>query len=118
MEAVKLAAKLERIHEYWKPKIVAELNDSYVKVVKLRGEFVWHRHAREDELFHVLKGDLRIELRDGSVRVRRGELAVIPRGVEHRPVAEREVHVLLIEPKTTVNTGDVPSDRTSVPEWI
>ena len=118
MEGVKLAAKLERIHEYWAPKIVAELNDSYVKLVKLRGEFVWHRHAREDELFHVLKGDLRIELRDGAVHLRKGELAVIPRGMEHRPVAEREVHVLLIEPKTTVNTGDAPSDRTSVPDWI
>src|SRR5437879_5453940 len=118
MAAINLTKKLERIEEYWKPKIVAELNDSYVKLVKLKGEFVWHEHAAEDELFHVLKGDLRIELRDGVVRLRPGEIAVIPRGVEHRPVAEREVHVLLLEPKTTLNTGDVRNERTAAAEWI
>ena len=118
MQEVNLAAKLDAIDEYWKPMIVAELNDSYVKLVKLRGEFVWHRHEQEDELFHVLEGDLRIELRDGALRLTKGELAVIPRGVEHRPVAEEDVHVLLIEPKSTVNTGEVRSDRTVRPEWI
>lgn len=113
-----LRSKLERIDEYWKPKIVAELNDSYVKLVKLKGEFVWHHHEGEDELFHVLKGNLRIDLPDGPIHLREGELAVIPRGVEHRPVADEEVHVLLLEPKSTVNTGQVRGDRTVDAEWI
>jgi len=117
-KTVNLRAKLDRIQEYWKPKIVAELNDSYVKLVKLKGEFVWHHHDREDELFQVLKGRLRIDLRAGSLDLREGELAVIPKGVEHRPVADEEVHVLLLEPKTTVNTGNAKGDRTVEPEWI
>jgi len=115
---VNLRAKLERINDYWKPKIVAELNDSYVKLVKLKGEFVWHHHEREDELFQVLKGRLRIDLIDRPIYLHEGELAVIPRGVEHRPVAAEEVHVLLLEPKSTVNTGQVRGDRTVDAEWI
>jgi mannose-6-phosphate isomerase-like protein (cupin superfamily) len=115
---VNLKEKFERIREYWKPKIVAELNDSHVKLVKLKGEFVWHHHDREDELFLVLDGDLRIELRGEALRLRAGELAVIPRGMEHRPVAKEEVQVLLLEPRTTVNTGQLRSDRTVDPEWI
>ena len=115
---VNLRAKLDRISEYWKPKIVAELNDSYVKLVKLKGEFVWHNHEREDELFHVLKGHLRIDLPDGPIHLREGELAVIPRGTEHRPVAAEEVHILLLEPKSTVNTGQVRGERTVDAEWI
>ncbi|MCI4371678.1 MAG: cupin domain-containing protein [Thermoplasmata archaeon] len=118
MAAINLTKKLERIDEYWKPKIVAELNDSYVKLVKLKGEFVWHQHAAEDELLHVLKGDLRIELRDGVLRLRAGEIAVIPRSVEHRPVAKGEVHVLLLEPKSTLNTGNVQNERSAAAEWI
>ena len=117
-QAVNLHSKLDRIHETWKPQIIAELNDAYVKLVKVKGEFVWHHHEREDELFLVLKGRLRIELRDGPLDLREGELAVIPRGVEHRPVAAEEAHVLLLEPKTTVNTGQVRSDRTIEAEWI
>src|ERR1700704_471581 len=115
---VNLKEKFDRIREYWKPKIAAELNDSHVKLVKLKGEFVWHQHDREDELFLVVSGDLRIELRGGALRLRAGELAVIPRGMEHRPVAKEEVQVLLLEPKTTVNTGQVRSDRTVEAEWI
>lgn len=115
---VNLEAMFDRIHEYWKPKIVAELNDSYVKLVKLKGEFVWHQHAHEDELFQVVKGRLRIDLRDGSLHLRAGELAVIPRGTEHRPVAEDEVHALLLEPKTTVNTGEVRGELTTDAEWL
>ena len=115
---VNLRAKLERIHEYWKPKIIAELNDSYVKLVKLKGEFVWHHHESEDELFQVLKGHLRIDLRDGAIHLREGELAVIPRGTEHRPVAAEEVHVLLLEPKSTIHTGQVRGERTVDAEWI
>jgi mannose-6-phosphate isomerase-like protein (cupin superfamily) len=117
-EVVNLKEKFDRIREYWKPKIAAELNDSHVKLLKLKGEFVWHHHDREDELFLVVSGDLRIELRGGALRLRAGELAVIPRGMEHRPVAKDEVHVLLLEPKTTVNTGQVRSDRTVDPQWI
>ena len=115
---VNLQEKFDRIREYWRPKIAAELNDSHVKLVKLKGEFVWHHHEREDELFLLVDGDLRIELRTGALRLRPGELAVIPRGMEHRPVATDEVHVLPLEPKTTVNTGRVRSDRTVDPEWI
>jgi mannose-6-phosphate isomerase-like protein (cupin superfamily) len=115
---VNLKEKFGRIQEYWKPKIVAELNMSHVKLVKLKGEFVWHHHDREDELFLVVKGDLQIEFPGGALRLRTGEIAVIPRGMEHRPVAKDEVHVLLLEPKTTVNTGQVRSDRTVDPEWI
>src|SRR5947199_864169 len=106
-QAVNLHSKLDRIHETWKPKIVAELNDAYVKLVKVKGEFVWHHHEREDELFLVLKGRLRIELRDGPLDLREGELAVIPRGVEYRRVAAEEARVLLLEPETAGNTAQL-----------
>ena len=117
-KVVNLKEKFDRISEYWKPKIVAELNESHVKVVKVKGEFVWHHHDREDELFLVVDGDLRIELPGKTLRIRAGEFAVIPRGMEHRPVAKEEVHIVLLEPKSTVNTGQVRSDRTVEPEWI
>jgi mannose-6-phosphate isomerase-like protein (cupin superfamily) len=109
---VKLSEKFARFDEPWSPKIVAELNDAYVKVVKLEGEFVWHHHDDEDELFWVVSGRLRMELRDGEVILDPGELLVVPKGVEHRPVAEGETHVVLIEPKTTLNTGNVRDERT------
>jgi mannose-6-phosphate isomerase-like protein (cupin superfamily) len=113
MEVVNLADKLERFAEYWAPKIVGEVNDMHVKVVKLKGEFVWHQHATEDELFLVVGGRLRMQLRDGDRDVGPGEFLVVPRGVEHCPLAlTDEVHVLLLEPKTTVNTGNVVSERT------
>ncbi len=112
MEPVNLAEKFSRFDDYWSPKIAGELNDSYIKLVKLKGEFVWHHHDAEDELFLVVKGNLLIKLRDGEIRLREGEFVVIPRGVEHLPVAEEEVHVLLLEPNTTVNTGTVASERT------
>ncbi len=112
MDVINLARKLALFDEYWSPKIVAELNDSYIKVVKLKGEFVWHQHADDDELFLVVQGTLRILLRDGELVVRAGELAVVPKGVEHCPVAEEEVHAVLIEPKTVVNTGEVRDERT------
>jgi mannose-6-phosphate isomerase-like protein (cupin superfamily) len=111
-DIVNLAQKLSLFDEYWSPKIVGELNDSYIKLVKLKGEFVWHQHEQEDELFLVLKGRLLIRLRDRDLQLGEGELVVIPRGVEHLPVAEEEVHVLLLEPKTTLNTGDVRDERT------
>jgi mannose-6-phosphate isomerase-like protein (cupin superfamily) len=107
-----IAEKLASFTDRWSPKIVADLNDSQVKLVKVQGEFVWHQHADEDELFLVIQGALTIELRDGSVTVGPGELVVVPKGVEHRPVAPEEVHLMLIEPKGIRHTGDVVSDRT------
>jgi mannose-6-phosphate isomerase-like protein (cupin superfamily) len=112
IEKVSLAAKLTGFDEPWQPKIVAELNDSYVKVVKFEGEFVWHHHDDEDELFLVVEGRMRMRFRDGDVIVEPGELIVVPRGVEHCPVAEGDCHVVLIEPKTTLNTGHVRNERT------
>lgn len=112
IEVVNLANKLSLFSEHWSPKVVGELNDSYVKVVKVQGEFVWHRHDNEDELFLVLKGRLTIKLRDQDLHVGEGEFVVIPKGVEHMPVAEEEVHILLLEPKTTLNTGNVQNERT------
>ena len=112
METVDLAEKLSLIREHWSPKIVGELNGQQVKLVKLLGEFVWHRHEREDELFLVLRGEFDLELRDRTVRLQEGQFTVVPRGVEHRPVAREECSVLLFEPATTLNTGDVRSERT------
>jgi len=112
LEKINLDEKLALFDEAWSPKIVAELNGQQVKLAKLRGEFVWHRHDAEDELFLLLKGRLRMELRDRVVELRPGEMLVVPRGVEHRPVADEEAHVLLFEPASTLNTGNVRSDRT------
>jgi mannose-6-phosphate isomerase-like protein (cupin superfamily) len=112
VQKVNVAEKFGRFQEYWRPKIIGDLNDSYVKAVKLKGEFVWHDHEQEDELFFVTKGRLLIKLRDGDIHLGAGEFVIIPRRVEHLPVAEDEVHALLIEAKTTVNTGAVANDRT------
>ena len=109
---INLAEKLTRFDDRWSPKIVADLNDSHVKLAKVQGEFVWHQHADEDELFLVLAGTLTIELRDGVVTLGPGEMVVIPKGVEHRPVAAEEVHLMLIEPKGIRHTGDVVTERT------
>jgi mannose-6-phosphate isomerase-like protein (cupin superfamily) len=112
IEKINVAEKFSRFSEHWSPRIVAELNDTVVKAAKLQGEFVWHHHEHEDELFLVVKGRLRILLRDGEVVLEEGEMCVVPRGVEHLPIADEEAHVLLIEPKTTLNTGNVRSERT------
>jgi mannose-6-phosphate isomerase-like protein (cupin superfamily) len=112
IKKVNLAEKLSLFDEHWSPKIVAELNDAQVKVVKLEGEFVWHHHDDEDELFLVVAGRLRMQFRDGDIVLEPGELIVVPKGVEHRPVAEGETHVVLVEPKTTLNTGNVRNERT------
>jgi mannose-6-phosphate isomerase-like protein (cupin superfamily) len=109
---ISLEEKFSRFTDQWSPKIVADLNDNHVKLARVQGEFVWHQHADEDELFLVIKGELTIELRDGRVTLGPGELAVIPKGVEHRPVAGEEVQLMLIEPKGIRHTGDVISDRT------
>ena len=110
--AVNLADMFSRFQEHWSPKIVGAVNDSLVKLVKLKGEFVWHHHEKEDELFLVVKGTLRLKLRNKDLVLGPGEFAIIPHGVEHLPVAEEETHVLLFEPNSTLNTGNVRNDRT------
>lgn len=113
MEKVNLAEKLGRITEHWTPRVVGALNDQHVKLVKLKGEFVWHHHEHEDELFLVLKGSLTIHFRNNKVvQLGPGEFLVVPRGVEHKPVADEEVEVLLFEPASTLNTGNVRNERT------
>ena len=109
---VNIREKLALFHDHWSPRVVGELNGQHVKLVKFQGEFVWHKHDHEDELFLVLKGRFRMEYRDRHVWLEEGEFLIVPRGVEHRPVAEDEVHVLLFEPAGTLNTGDVRDERT------
>jgi mannose-6-phosphate isomerase-like protein (cupin superfamily) len=118
MEKVNLAQKFNLFQEHWQPKIVGDLNDSYIKLAKLKGEFIWHYHEDEDELFLVVKGQLVIKLRTGDITLDEGEFVIIPRGVEHMPVAQEEVQILLIEPKTTLNTGNIENERTTADEWI
>jgi mannose-6-phosphate isomerase-like protein (cupin superfamily) len=112
MEKVNIAEKLALFTEHWKPKIIAELNGQHVKLSKFRGEFVWHRHENEDEMFLAISGRFRIEFRDRTVWLEPGELIVVPRGVEHRPVADEEVAALLFEPAATLNTGNVRDAKT------
>jgi mannose-6-phosphate isomerase-like protein (cupin superfamily) len=112
VDKVSLRRKLEALGEYWSPRVIGDVNDCAVKLVKLKGEFVWHHHDAEDELFLVVAGRFRMEFRDRAVEIEEGELIVVPRGVEHRPVADEEAHVLLFEPKTTLNTGNVVNERT------
>ncbi len=112
IETVNFAEKFQRFDDYWSPKVAGELNDSYVKLAKLKGEFVWHHHVDEDELFLVVKGRLLLKLRDRDIVVEQGEFVIIPRGVEHLPIADEEVHLVLIEPKTTLNTGNLNNERT------
>jgi len=112
IEKVNIAQKFSLFTDYWVPYVVGELNESYVKVDKMRGEFVWHKHDAEDELFLVVKGRLVIKLRDKDISLEAGEFVIIPKRVEHMPVAKDEAHVVLIEPKSTLNTGDVRNQRT------
>lgn len=112
MEKVNLLEKFALIDEYWSPKIAGELNGQFVKLGKLKGEFIWHHHEEEDELFLVVKGQLTLKLRDKDVILQEGEFFIVPRGVEHKPVADDEAYVLLFEPKSTLNTGNVRGERT------
>ena len=119
MEKVNMREKLNKFNQLWSPKIIGELNESYIKVAKLKGEFIWHKHEREDELFFVVKGKLVVKLREKEIKLEEGEFFIIPKGVEHLPVAEDEVHVMLIEPKSTLNTGNVINEKTQESlDWI
>ena len=110
MEKVNLAEKFNLFNEYWSPRIVGELNGQYVKLAKFKGEFIWHSHANEDELFLVVKGTLRIEFREGSITLNEGEFYIVPKGVEHKPIADKETHIMLLEPKSTEQTGGIESN--------
>jgi mannose-6-phosphate isomerase-like protein (cupin superfamily) len=112
MSKVNLAQKFAQVSDVWSPKIVGELNGQLVKLVRFEGPFVWHHHDEEDELFYVVAGRFRMEFRDRVEWIEQGEFIIVPRGVEHRPVADAEVHVMLFEPRTTLNTGNVRSERT------
>jgi mannose-6-phosphate isomerase-like protein (cupin superfamily) len=115
IDVVPFRAKLAEIQDHWNPRVAAELNGQMVKLVKFLGEFVWHKHDHEDEMFLVVRGRFRMELRDRTLEIGEGQLIVIPRGVEHRPVADEEVDVMLFEPATTLNTGDAVGDRRTRP---
>jgi len=118
-QSINLQDKLSKFSEHWSPKIIAQMNDYHFKLAKVQGEFVWHDHPETDEVFLVVKGQLDIHLRDGVVSLNEGELYVVPKGVEHKLVAEKECHILLVEPAGTVNTGDVVSDKTAPnDDWI
>ena len=112
MKKIDIQEKFSLFDEHWSPKIIGELNDQYVKLAKLKGEFVWHRHENEDELFMVMKGHLTIKLKNQDIKLKEGQFIIIPCGTEHLPVAEEECHVMLFEPKTVINTGDTKNDRT------
>lgn len=118
-QSINLQEKLTKFSEHWSPKIVAQMNDYHFKVAKVHGEFVWHDHPETDEVFLVLNGHLDIHFREGIVSLEEGEMYVVPKGIEHKPVAENECHILLIEPAGTVNTGDVVSEKTAPSHvWI
>jgi mannose-6-phosphate isomerase-like protein (cupin superfamily) len=112
MNTVNLREKLSLFSDYWNQRVIGEVNDCAVKVVKIKGEFIWHHHENEDEFFLVVKGTLRMKFRDHEAVVREGEFVIVPKGTEHCPVADEEVHIVLIEPKSTLNTGNITNERT------
>jgi mannose-6-phosphate isomerase-like protein (cupin superfamily) len=118
MDVINLAERFSRISNHWQPRIIGAINDFHVKIVKIQGEFVWHHHDTEDELFLVIKGRLLMRLRDGDVWVNEGECLIVPHGVEHCPVAREEVHMMMLEPATTLNTGTIRNERTVEAEWL
>lgn len=119
MEKVNISEKFSQFHDHWHPRIVAELNGQHVKLAKVKGEFTWHKHDEEDEMFVVMKGQLTIEFRDRTISMGPGEMLVVPKGVEHKPVAENEAEIMLFEPASTVNTGDENNELTKKDlDWI
>lgn len=118
-QSISFQEKLSKFSEHWSPKIIAQMNDYHFKVVKVQGEFVWHDHPETDEVFIVLEGQLEIQFRDGKVVLNEGEMFVVPKGTEHKPVAENECHMMLVEPAGTLNTGDIVDERTMPNDiWI
>ena len=115
---VNIAEKFNLIEEFWSPRIAGELNDSFIKIAKLKGEFIWHHHEDEDEMFLVVHGKLIIRLRDRDIKLREGEFVIIPKRVEHMPVADDEVHVILLKPKSIINTGNLQDEHTVIDQWI
>lgn len=119
MSGINLLRKFEEFQEQWSPKIIGELNGQHVKIARIKGEFVWHRHENEDELFYVVKGEIILRLRDKDITLQSGDMYIVPRGVEHQPFAEEEAFILMFEPAGTLNTGSSQSERTvGSPEWI
>ena len=117
--AINFREKLAKFSEHWSPKVIAQMNEYQFKLVKIQGEFVWHSHAETDDVFIVLDGEMSIELRDGRVDLKAGEMFVVPKGVEHKPIAEAECHLLLVEPVDTINTGDAGGEMTAANDvWI
>ena len=117
MEKVTIREKFSLFHDYWNPRIVGALNGQHVKLVKFQGEFVWHKHDDEDELFYVISGSFTMHFRDKTIEIKENEFLIVPKGIEHKPVAENEVSVMLFEPASTVNTGDVKSELTKDSLW-
>jgi mannose-6-phosphate isomerase-like protein (cupin superfamily) len=118
-QSVNIEGKLSKFSEQWSPKIIAQMNDYHLKLAKVQGEFIWHDHPDTDEVFLVIKGQLNIHFRDGNVTLNEGELYVVPRGVEHKPMADEECHILLIEPAGTINTGNIVDEKTAAADiWI
>ena len=119
MEGINLEEKYSKFDELWSPKIIAQMNDYHFKLAKIRGEFVWHSHPETDEVFIVVSGSMRIDFRDSYTKLNEGEMCVVPRGVEHKPIAEDECHIMLVEPAGTINTGDARGERTKAADiWI
>lgn len=116
--AINLESKLAKITEFWSPKVIAKMNNYHFKIAKVHGEFVWHSHAETDEAFIILDGELTIEMRDGQVTIKKGEMFIVPQGIEHRPVAKTECHLMLVEPVDTINTGDAGGKLTVDEEWL
>ena len=112
MESINIHQKLSLFSDYWNPRVIGDLNGQQVKIAKLKGEFIWHKHDNEDELFYVIKGILKMEFRDKTVQINENEFIIVPRGIEHKPVAENEVWLMLFEPGTTLNTGNVINELT------
>ena len=112
MELVNLDKKFSLFNEYWKPKLIGELNGQHVKIAKLKGEFIWHQHENEDEMFLIHKGQLTIELRNREITLNEGEFFIVPKGIEHKPIAEKEVHLIMFEPAQTLNTGNITNEKT------
>jgi len=118
-QSINLQDKYSKFSEHWSPKIIAQMNDYHFKIAKVLGEFIWHDHQETDEVFLVVKGQLEIHFRDGKVTLNEGEMFVVPKGVEHKPVADKECHILLVEPASTVNTGDVVDEKTVTDtDWV